>query len=202
MLIRLDAKCVMAGKAGRTRQQDARPSLLFTLRRRRRPPPPRASPRPPTNCRLPPSSPPSAVFEGWYFRVTLPGDGASFALIYSIEDPAGGGRCAGVGAQVMGPDDGYLLQYSPQVQTKGVVAVVSSGQCRRKCMLLACEVILGAQPITPATPPPAPTRSAGAAVLGGPQRPGPGRYVPPPRQRHQQQHAAGRPQAAAACRAV
>ncbi|PSC72651.1 Tocopherol chloroplastic [Micractinium conductrix] len=59
---------------------------------------------------------PRRFFEGWYFRVTLPGDGASFALIYSIEDPAGGGRCAGVGAQVMGPDDGYLLQYSPQVQ--------------------------------------------------------------------------------------
>ena len=53
--------------------------------------------------------------QGWYFKVTLPGDGQSFALIYSIEDPAGGNRCAGVGAQVMGPDDGYLLQFSPQV---------------------------------------------------------------------------------------
>lgn len=62
------------------------------------------------------------VFEGWYFKVTLPGDGQSFALIYSVEDPAGqgagplgAGRHAGVGVQVMGPDDGYLLQYSPEV---------------------------------------------------------------------------------------
>ncbi|KAL4432855.1 hypothetical protein ABPG77_008181 [Micractinium sp. CCAP 211/92] len=58
----------------------------------------------------------STVFEGWYFKVTLPGDGQSFALIYSVEDPAGGNKYSGVGAQVMGPDDGYLLQYSPQVQ--------------------------------------------------------------------------------------
>lgn len=63
----------------------------------------------PTKC--------AAVFEGWYWRVTLPGDSQSFALIYSIEDPAGGGPFSGVGAQVMGPDDGYLLQYSPEVST-------------------------------------------------------------------------------------
>ena len=60
-------------------------------------------------------SPITPHLQGWYFKVTLPGDGQSFALIYSIEDPAGGNRCAGVGAQVMGPDDGYLLQFSPQV---------------------------------------------------------------------------------------
>ena len=43
----------------------------------------------------------------------MPGDGQSFALIYSIEDPSGlRGQFSGVGAQVMGPDDGYLLQYS------------------------------------------------------------------------------------------
>lgn len=54
-------------------------------------------------------------FEGWYWRVTLPSDGQSFALIYSIEDPVGNRATAGVGAQVMGPDDGYLLQYSPDV---------------------------------------------------------------------------------------
>lgn len=56
-----------------------------------------------------------AVFEGWYWRVTLPGDGQSFALIYSIEDPRGGRATSGVGAQVMGPDDGYLIQYSSDV---------------------------------------------------------------------------------------
>ena len=38
-------------------------------------------------------------FEGWYWRVTLPGDAESFALIYSIEDPRGG-EFSGVGAQV------------------------------------------------------------------------------------------------------
>ena len=45
--------------------------------------------------------------------MALPGDGQSFALIYSIEDPAGGKSTTGVGAQVMGPDDGYLVQFSP-----------------------------------------------------------------------------------------
>lgn len=56
-----------------------------------------------------------AVFEGWYWRITLPGDAKSFALIYSVEDPKGDGEFSGVGAQVMGPDDGYLLQYSDDV---------------------------------------------------------------------------------------
>jgi len=56
-------------------------------------------------------------FEGWYWRVTLPGDAKSFALIYSIEDPTGKGVFSGVGAQVMGPDDGYLLQYSKNVSS-------------------------------------------------------------------------------------
>ena len=65
----------------------------------------------------PPTASPPAVFEGWYFKVTLPGDGQSFALIYSVEDPSDNNKHSGVGAQVMGPDDGYLLQYSPrQVQ--------------------------------------------------------------------------------------
>lgn len=56
-------------------------------------------------------------FEGWYWRVTLPGDAKSFALIYSIEDPKGGSVFSGVGAQVMGPDDGYLLEYSHDVSS-------------------------------------------------------------------------------------
>lgn len=45
----------------------------------------------------------------------MPGDGKSFALIYSVEDPQGRGQFSGVGAQVMGPDDGYILQYSKDV---------------------------------------------------------------------------------------
>ncbi|KAK3247559.1 tocopherol cyclase, partial [Cymbomonas tetramitiformis] len=57
---------------------------------------------------------PRRFFEGWYFRVTLPGDdGQSFAFMYSIEDPAGS-SVAGVGAQVMGPGDTYLVQHSPE----------------------------------------------------------------------------------------
>ena len=33
-------------------------------------------------------------------QVTLPGDGQSFAWMYSIEDPAGDGKFSGCGAQV------------------------------------------------------------------------------------------------------
>lgn len=36
-------------------------------------------------------------------QVTLPGEGQSFALIYSIEDPAGNTAQSGVGAQVLLP---------------------------------------------------------------------------------------------------
>ena len=58
-----------------------------------------------------------AVFEGWYWRVTLPGNAKSFALIYSIEDPTGSTPLRGLGAQVMGPDDGYLCQYSKDISS-------------------------------------------------------------------------------------
>jgi len=34
-----------------------------------------------------------------------------------VQDPAGGGTFSGVGAQVMGPEDGYLIQHSPSVRT-------------------------------------------------------------------------------------
>jgi hypothetical protein len=44
-------------------------------------------------------------------QVTIPENGQSFALIYSIEDPADPrSPVGGVGAQVMGPDDGYICQ--------------------------------------------------------------------------------------------
>ncbi|KAI5073573.1 hypothetical protein GOP47_0011586 [Adiantum capillus-veneris] len=63
-------------------------------------------------------------FEGWYFKVSIPEEKQSFAFMYSAEDPAftgsinqfeqllDGPRFPGVGAQVMGADDGYLCQYS------------------------------------------------------------------------------------------
>lgn len=49
-------------------------------------------------------------------QVTIPENGQSFALIYSIEDP-GDPRSpvGGVGVQVMGPDDGYICQFSKDV---------------------------------------------------------------------------------------
>eukprot|EP00879_Flechtneria_rotunda_P016277 GHRR01017030.1.p1 GENE.GHRR01017030.1~~GHRR01017030.1.p1 ORF type:complete len:251 (+),score=65.45 GHRR01017030.1:173-925(+) len=52
-------------------------------------------------------------FEGWYFKVTIPENGQSFALIYSIEDPANlNSPVGGIGVQVMGPDDGYICQFN------------------------------------------------------------------------------------------
>jgi tocopherol cyclase len=52
-------------------------------------------------------------FEGWYWKVTDPKSGQSFALIYSIEDPGDGASgVRGVGAQVMGADDGYICQFT------------------------------------------------------------------------------------------
>ncbi|GLC34906.1 hypothetical protein PLESTF_000216600 [Pleodorina starrii] len=47
----------------------------------------------------------------------MPETGQSFALIYSIEDPLGNTPQAGVGLQVMGPDDGYICQFSPDVSS-------------------------------------------------------------------------------------
>lgn len=55
--------------------------------------------------------------EGWYYRVTLPEEGESFAFIFSIEDPESTSpsnspltlSCA----QVMGPGDSYLVRSEP-----------------------------------------------------------------------------------------
>ncbi|NET39621.1 MAG: tocopherol cyclase, partial [Cyanothece sp. SIO1E1] len=55
-------------------------------------------------------------FEGWYFRVTLPERGQTFAFMYSIEDPIGGQPHSGGGAQILGPDDEYLCRTFPDVQ--------------------------------------------------------------------------------------
>lgn len=40
----------------------------------------------------------------------------SFALIYSVEDPLGNTPLSGVGVQVMGPDDGYIVQFDKNVK--------------------------------------------------------------------------------------
>ncbi|UBF28862.1 tocopherol cyclase family protein [Kovacikia minuta CCNUW1] len=55
-------------------------------------------------------------FEGWYYRVTLPDCGQSFAFMYSIEDPIGGKLHSGGAAQILGPDDTYLCRTFPQVK--------------------------------------------------------------------------------------
>lgn len=49
-------------------------------------------------------------FEGWYYRITLPEDLASFAFIYSIEDPFDGSDLSLSCQQIMGPDDEYLVE--------------------------------------------------------------------------------------------
>jgi len=57
-------------------------------------------------------TPNDRFFEGWYFRVTIPEIHQSFAFIYSVEDPGKGGVNSGTGVQVMGPEDGYVVQFS------------------------------------------------------------------------------------------
>lgn len=56
-------------------------------------------------------------FEGWYYRVTLPNCGQTFAFMYSIEDPIGGKPHSGGAAQILGPNDEYLCRTFPDVQT-------------------------------------------------------------------------------------
>jgi tocopherol cyclase len=54
-------------------------------------------------------------FEGWYYRVTLPDCGQTFAFMYSIEDPQDGHPHSGGAAQILGPEDGYLCRTFPLV---------------------------------------------------------------------------------------
>ncbi len=54
-------------------------------------------------------------FEGWYYRVTLPEIGQTFAFMYSIEDPIGGKPHSGGAAQILGPNDEYLWRTFPDV---------------------------------------------------------------------------------------
>ncbi|CAL5225421.1 g8236 [Coccomyxa viridis] len=49
-------------------------------------------------------------------EIDLGEDGESFAFIYSIENPKGTSLRRGVGAQIMGPGDSYLLQYSRNIE--------------------------------------------------------------------------------------
>ncbi|KAL6532965.1 Tocopherol cyclase, chloroplastic [Orobanche gracilis] len=65
-------------------------------------------------------------FEGWYFKVSIPERRQSFCFMYSVENPAFpnpltplesvqyGPRFTGVGVQILGADDNYICQYTPQ----------------------------------------------------------------------------------------
>jgi tocopherol cyclase len=55
-------------------------------------------------------------FEGWYYRVTLPAPGQTFAFMYSIEDPIGGKAYSGGAAQILGANDEYLWRTFPDVR--------------------------------------------------------------------------------------
>ncbi|PSB20370.1 tocopherol cyclase [Phormidesmis priestleyi ULC007] len=55
-------------------------------------------------------------FEGWYYRVTLPDCGQTFAFMYSIEDPTGSQSYSGGAAQILGANDEYLCRTFPNVQ--------------------------------------------------------------------------------------
>lgn len=54
-------------------------------------------------------------FEGWYYRVTMPDCGQTFAFMYSIEDPIGNKPYSGGAAQVLGANDEYLCRTFPDV---------------------------------------------------------------------------------------
>jgi tocopherol cyclase len=58
----------------------------------------------------------SRFFEGWYYRVTLPECGQSFAFMYSIEDPVGNQPHSGGAVQILGINDEYLCRSFPDVK--------------------------------------------------------------------------------------
>ncbi len=58
---------------------------------------------------------PRRFFEGWYDRITLPELEQTFAFMYSIEDPAGDSPYSGGAAQILGPNDEYLIRTFPAV---------------------------------------------------------------------------------------
>jgi tocopherol cyclase len=56
-------------------------------------------------------------FEGWYYRVTLPNEGQTFAFMYSIENPTGKQPHSGGAAQILGINDEYLIRTFPNPKT-------------------------------------------------------------------------------------
>ncbi|MGK7957915.1 MAG: tocopherol cyclase family protein, partial [Crocosphaera sp.] len=56
-------------------------------------------------------------FEGWYYRVTLPQRGQSFAFMYSVDDPIGRKPHSGGSAQILGENEHYLYRLFPDTKT-------------------------------------------------------------------------------------
>ena len=74
----------------------------------------------------------------------MPKEKDSFALIFSVEDPKGNASSSGIGAQVMGPQDGYIVQYDYDVSkfwasrsslTLGTCFETKSGKPRSKRLI-------------------------------------------------------------------
>jgi tocopherol cyclase len=59
---------------------------------------------------------PRRFFEGWYYRISLPTEGESFAFMYSIEDPGREKSTSGGFAQVLGPKDERVYQLFPNTK--------------------------------------------------------------------------------------
>lgn len=59
---------------------------------------------------------PRRFFEGWYYRISLPTEGESFAFMYSIEDPGREKSTSGGFAQVLGPKDERVYQIFPDTK--------------------------------------------------------------------------------------
>lgn len=59
---------------------------------------------------------PQRFFEGWYYRISLPTEGESFAFMYSIEDPGREKSTSGGFAQVLGPQDERVYQLFPDTK--------------------------------------------------------------------------------------
>jgi tocopherol cyclase len=59
---------------------------------------------------------PQRFFEGWYYRISLPIEGESFAFMYSIEDPGREKSTSGGFAQVLGPSDERVYQLFPNTK--------------------------------------------------------------------------------------
>lgn len=77
-------------------------------------------------------------FEGWYYRVTLPEIGQTFAFMYSIEDPQGGQPTSGGMAQILGIDDEHLWRtFSNPHDFWAAKDCLALGHARQRTGLLA-----------------------------------------------------------------